>query len=90
MTLEEKIERVEAFVPGTPGTTVSRVLLDRSMWEDGDISPTGIENLKGCAVCWTIGVGGLNQAKVYFYSRTVVGCVDKALAWTWNNGNINE
>jgi hypothetical protein len=93
MTLSKKIQKLEArwavlrygktnmkagYIP-TPGTTATRALVSKEMLDSHGLKlPKGHEK-KESYIAWSLGVGGYQEPKAFYYGWTLESAVDKAL-----------
>lgn len=70
-------KRANKILPGVPGTTLSRVLMDMKLAEKED--PRAPKHSNGESVLmWCLALGPMSEPKVFFYSITVDGVILKA------------
>jgi len=81
-TIEKNLEAIETYIPGLPGTSLTRVLLDVNWCRKYSIKVPKKMVLKQreAVMVWCVGVGTLNMPKNFYYGFTPSGAVRAALS----------
>lgn len=78
---EDRILEVEKkalpYKGAVAGTTISRVLLDHSLFEENDLDLEKASN-RGASLVWCLGLGTVMEPKALFYGHTIEEAVEKA------------
>lgn len=76
MNIDERIERLEKLFPGTPGTQITRVLMDVSLLKNW----YNFEELtsKESILVWCLALGHLVEPKNFFYALSIEEVITKA------------
>jgi len=79
--IEKNLEAIETYIPGLPGTSLTRVLMDVNLCRKYSIKVPKKMVLKQreAVMVWCVGVGTLNMPKNFYYGFTPSGAVQVAL-----------